>query len=33
MNATGELLKGACHCGAVQFTAKLTERDSDPRDL
>ena len=30
MNATVELLN---HCGAVQFTAQLTERDSDPRDL
>ena len=25
MSATVELLRGACHCGAVQFTAKLTE--------
>ena len=25
VNAANECLKGACHCGAVRFTAKLTE--------
>ena len=25
MNSTTDLIKGACHCGAVQFTARLSD--------
>lgn len=31
MNATLEVLKGACHCGAVQFTVKLCDGLSSAR--
>jgi hypothetical protein len=33
MNATIDLINGACHCGAVRFTARLTDGMRSARRL